>query len=79
MKMQTFVSFKGHPSLEKLGARLTLLIPRRTTYPCILYHIGDARGSVILNVADENAPTATPCLSKHIDNEWRLRANCKVC
>ncbi len=29
--------------------------------------------------ADEDAPTATLCLSKHIDNEWRLHAICKVC
>ncbi len=73
MKMQTFVSFKGHPSLEKLGTRLTLLIPRRTTYPCILYHIGDARGDVIVIAAgminlflDKNysmlSLTHTPCL-----------------
>ncbi len=27
---------------------------------------------------DENAPTATLCLSKHIDNEWLLHASCKV-
>ncbi len=29
--------------------------------------------------ADEDAPTTTLCLSKHIDNEWRLQAICKVC
>ncbi len=28
--------------------------------------------------ADEDAPTATLCLSKHIDNEWLLHAICKV-
>ncbi len=28
---------------------------------------------------DADAPTATLCLSKHIDQEWRLHATCKVC
>ncbi len=27
---------------------------------------------------DEDSPTATLCLSKHIDNEWMLHASCKV-
>ncbi len=28
---------------------------------------------------DEDIPTATLCLSKHIVDEWRLHAICKVC
>ncbi len=28
---------------------------------------------------DADAPTALLCLSRHIDQEWRLHATCKVC
>ncbi len=28
---------------------------------------------------DEDAPTVTLCLSRRIDQEWRLHATCKVC
>ncbi len=43
--------------------------------------IGDSRPLIQFEAckADEDAPTATLCLSKHIDNEWRLHAICKVC
>ncbi len=43
--------------------------------------IGDSWPLIQFEVckADDDAPTATLCLSKHIDNEWRLQAICKVC
>ncbi len=43
--------------------------------------IGDSWPLIHFEVCkqDENAPTVTLCLSRRIDNEWRLQAICKVC
>ncbi len=42
--------------------------------------IGDSTAVIQFEVKqDENAPTALLCLSRRIDQEWRLHATCKVC